>query len=136
MVYCIAAEAGFDALVARDRSQLDQLVEMYVLSRLAEFTVITWRKAIEDPIREWGQLLAYLPEVKKLLGQGPPRAVLLPAPTLTAQNLHSPTDTLGIEARRRKISQNQARKEARAEIRNGLELVGDSPHRFDDLLGH
>ena len=135
-LYCVAAEAGFDALVARDRSQLDQLVEMYVLSRLPGFTVITWRKAIEDPIREWGQLLAYLPEVKKHLRQGPPKAILLPAPTLTAQNLHSPADTLGVEARRRGISQNQAREEARAEIRDGLEIAGDDPHRFDQLLGH
>lgn len=135
MLYCIAAEAGFDALVARDRAQLAQLVEMYVLSRLQDFTVITWRRAVEDPIQEWGQLLAYLPEVKKLLGQRRPKAVLLPAPTLTAQNLHNPIDTLGVEARRRAVSQGQAREEARAEIRDGLEMTGDNPHRFDELLG-
>ena len=28
VLYCVAAQAGFDALVARDRSRLDQLVEM------------------------------------------------------------------------------------------------------------
>lgn len=33
-VYCAAAEGGFDAIVVRDRSQLHQLAEMYVLSRL------------------------------------------------------------------------------------------------------
>jgi len=32
MIYWRAAAAGFDALVARDRSQLDQTLEMYVLS--------------------------------------------------------------------------------------------------------
>ena len=64
-VYCVAAEAGFDALVVRDRSQLDQLAEMYVLSRLRRLTIVTWRKGIEDPMREWGQLLAYLPQVKR-----------------------------------------------------------------------
>lgn len=60
-VYCVAAEAGFDALVVRDRSQLDQLAEMYALSKLKDLTVVTWRKVVPDPVREWGQLLAYLP---------------------------------------------------------------------------
>lgn len=135
VLYCIAAEAGFDAIVARDRSQLDQLVEMYVLSRLTNFTVITWRKAIEDPIREWGQLLAYLPEVKKYLSSRKPRAILLPAPTLTSQNLFNPADTLGIEARRRGISNQQTRNEARGEISDWLAMTDDDPHRFDNLLG-
>ena len=54
VLYCVAAKAGFDALVTRDQAQLNQLVEMYVLSRLKPFTVITWKKPIEDRIREWG----------------------------------------------------------------------------------
>lgn len=53
VLYRLAAQAGFDALVARDRLQLDQLVEMFALSRLRAFTVIPWRKAIDDPVREW-----------------------------------------------------------------------------------
>lgn len=61
-IYCAAAEGGFDGLVVRDRSQLDQLAEMYVLSRLRTLSIVTWRKGIDDPVREWGQLLAYLPE--------------------------------------------------------------------------
>ena len=135
VLYCVAAEAGFDALVARDRAQLDQLAEMYVLSRLAAFTVITWRKPIEDPLREWGQLIAYLPEVKKHLGQGSPKAILLPAPTLTVQNLHDPVETIGIEARRRGVSNRQARQYAVAEMRDWLTMNDQDPHRFDRLLG-
>jgi hypothetical protein len=135
VLYCVAAEAGFDALVARDRSQLDQLVEMYVLSQLEDFTVITWRKAIEDPIREWGQLLAYLPEVKKYLKAGGRRAILLPAPTLSAQNLHDPRDTLGVEAGRRRISNTQARREALSEIDDWLALTDERSDRFDAVLG-
>jgi hypothetical protein len=80
MLYCIAVQAGFDALVARDRRQLDEVLEMYVLSRLRSFAVITWRKAIEDPIREWGQLLAYLPEIKKFLKQPEPEPFSFPRP--------------------------------------------------------
>ena len=67
VLYCRAAEAGFDALVTRDQSQISQPVEMYVLSRLHHFTIVTWKKSVEDPIREWGQLLAYLPDEKILI---------------------------------------------------------------------
>lgn len=135
MVYCVAAEAGFNAIVARDRAQLDELVEMYVLSRLDGFAVITWRRGIDDPIREWGQLLAYLPEIKKHLGPGPGRAIILPAPTLSAQSLHRPAKTIGMQARRRQISTAQAHTEALTEIRDWLGLTGADPGRFDDLLG-
>lgn len=136
VLYCVAVQAGFDALVARDKAQLDQLVEMYTLSRLPRFAVVTWRHAIEDPIREWGQLLAYLPEVKKYLAVRKPLAILLPEPRLSHRNLYDSVETLGIEARRRGISQRQAREEARREMRDWLEMVGDSPDRFDELLDH
>jgi len=139
VLYCEAARAGFNALVTRDEAQLNQLVEMYVLSRLPGFAVITWKKPIEDPIREWGQLLAYLPEVKKRLrnagGRERPMAILLPAPTLTEQNLRRPTDTIGLAAGRRGISQHQARADAVSEIRDWLQMTTRDPHQFDELLG-
>lgn len=135
VIYCVAAQAGFDGLVARDRSQLEQLVEMFTLSRLVGFTVITWRRAIEDPVREWGQLLAYLPEVKKRMREVRPRAILLPEPKLTAENLYDPMTTLGELARRRGISVDQARREALREMRDWLEMTGDDPTRFDAMLG-
>ena len=140
VLYCRAAEAGFDALVTRDQSQISQPVEMYVLSRLHHFTIVTWKKSVEDPIREWGQLLAYLPEVKKLLQRGAmggtrPGAILLPAPTLGAQNVVRAADALGIAARRRQISHKQANDEARAEIRDWLEMTSRSASEFDRVLG-
>jgi hypothetical protein len=110
MVYCLAADAGFDGLVARDRSQLDQLAEMFVLSRFRGFSVITWRKAIEDPVREWGQLLAYLPEVKRRLRQGPGQAILLPSSTLKPDNLHNPADKIRMEAKAQRLSVAQIRR--------------------------
>jgi hypothetical protein len=42
---------------------------MWVLSRLVGFSVVTWRQRIDDPIQEWRQLLAYLPELKKRLAR-------------------------------------------------------------------
>lgn len=134
MIYWRAAAAGFGALVARDRSQLDQTLEMYVLSRLPGFAVITWRKHVEDPIREWGQLLAYLPEIKRVLRQRRPMAILLPAPTLQPVNLINPVDTIGTDATERGISHDQARREVRAEIQRWLETRGLDASEFAPLL--
>jgi hypothetical protein len=113
---------------------------MYVLSRLHHFTIVTWKKSVEDPIREWGQLLAYLPEVKKILQRGAmngtrPGAILLPAPTLSAQNVVRAADAVGIDARRRQISHKQANDEARAEIRDWLQMTSRSESEFDRVLG-
>jgi hypothetical protein len=112
---------------------------MFVLSRLRAFTVITWKKPIEDPVREWGQLLAYLPEVKKRLDQrgrqrGGGGVIFLPAPSLTLANLLSPKDTIGLEANRMGVSNQEARQMALDEIRGWLALVGREPAEYDDLL--
>lgn len=134
-VYCVAAEAGFDALVVRDRSQLDQLAEMFVLSRLKNLSVVTWRKGIDDPVREWGQLLAYLPQIKQRCIESGGRAIMLPAPSLTNQAFFSPGDTVGTEARNRGISVAQVRREARTELVDWLTMNDESTDRFDALLG-
>lgn len=135
MLYCIASENRFDALVTRDRAQLDQPVEMFVLSRLPRFSVITWRKPSHDPVREWGQLLAYLPEVKRRLRESAGRAILLPSPTLTANNFHTPQTTLGTTAKEQGISNREVRTQALSEIADYLADRGLGPSRFDDLLG-
>jgi hypothetical protein len=111
ILYCVAAEAGFNAIVARDRSQLDQLVEMYVLSRLDGFSVITWRRGIDDPIRVGaGKRIA---RYRRVDGDSAP---------------------IGLQARRRGISVGTAPTEARSEIRDWLHLTGADPTRFDELL--
>ena len=133
-VYCAAAEGGFDALVVRDRSQLDQLAEMYVLSRLSSLTIVTWRKGIDDPVREWGQLLAYLPQVKQRCRERGGRAIQLPAPSLTKDSFHDPKQTLSAEARVRKVSVKQVRSDARAEVSDWLRMAGQPVDRFDALL--
>ena len=44
-------------MVTRDRNQLGLPEEMWVLTRV-RLTLVTFRQPIEDPIVEWGQLLA------------------------------------------------------------------------------
>lgn len=135
-VYCAAAEAGYDALVVRDRAQLDQLEEMYALSRLPNLTVVTWRKGVEDPVREWGQLLAYLPQVKQRCLEAGGRAILLPAPSLANDCFHDPKKTLGEEAQKLGMSVTQVRTKAKREMTDWLAITGAHADRFDDLLGH
>lgn len=135
-VYCVAAEAGFNALVVRDRSQLDQLAEMYVLDRLKKLTIVTWRKGVDDPIREWGQLLAYLPQIKQRATEAGGRALQLPVPSLDNRSIYKPGDTIGIEANQRGVSHAEIRREARSEISDWLSISGEAPSRFDDLLRH
>ena len=69
-LYARAAESGFSVLATRDFAQVSQPAEMFMLSRLSTLTVVTWRGGVEDAVREWGQLLAYLPLIRgpKCLG--------------------------------------------------------------------
>ena len=133
-VYCVTAEAGFNALVVRDRSQLDQLAEMYVLSRLRALSIVTWRKGVDDPIREWGQLLAYLPQIRQRSLEAGGRAIQLPVPSLDNRSLYKPGDTIGIEASQRGVSNGEILREARAEITDWLSMSGESTSRFDQIL--
>ena len=133
-VYCLAVESGFDALVVRDRSQLDQMTEMYVLSRLPTLTVVTWRKVVDDPVREWGQLLAYLPQIKTSCMEKGGRAILLPAPTLGPKSYFKPSTALGNESRKQGVSNRQVRDSARQEIADWMQIHGEPPDRFDGIL--
>jgi hypothetical protein len=110
-----------------------------VLSRLRHFTVITWRAGIEDPIREWGQLLAYLPEVKKRLandwsGSKTPDVILLPDPSLSTKNLQDAKEGVAHYADRHSMSVGQARRQAQQELRAWLAANGDDETKFDHLL--
>ena len=134
-LYLRAAQAGFDALVTHDRDQLTQAEELWVISK-TKLSLITWRKPIPDPLREWGQLLAYLPEIRRLIKQHGPSLVLLPTPRLSKKNLEKASNILGILAKEQSVSNQQVKTEARRAVvrelkRRGetelLSLLGESP---------
>lgn len=50
-------------------------------------SVVTWRRSVEDAVTEWGQLLAYMPLVVRLIEREGPRIVLLPEPRLDGHNV-------------------------------------------------
>ena len=125
-MYCAAAEAGFDALVVRDRSQLDQLAEMYVLFALSALTVVTWRKGIDGPVREWGQLLAYLPQVEAAMPRS--RRSCDPAPCAHARATTVFTTPKQPSAPRRIVVMfewGRYQDSQRSEIGNWLDLSGE-----------
>jgi hypothetical protein len=89
LLYVAAAEAGFDAFVCRDLHQFEQREEMVALM-MCGLTMITWTKPIEDPVAEWGQLLAYGPQLVKAM-RAPdyaPAIFQLPAPRLASVEKH------------------------------------------------
>lgn len=107
-----------------------------MLSRLPRLSIVTWRKGIDDPVREWGQLLAYLPDVKRRCLESGGRAIVLPTPSLSNSSFHNPADTIGIEATNRRVSTREIHAAARAEIADWLALSDQPTNRFDRLLRH
>jgi hypothetical protein len=118
-LYLRADEAGFDALVTRDWRQSEQPEELWTLSRTA-LSIVTGRRSIEDPVREWGQLLAYLPEIRRMLDENGPSIVFLPSPRLDRKSLGKATNLLGKLASSLHVSGQQIRDEAREIVQSEL----------------
>ncbi|MXZ85875.1 MAG: hypothetical protein F4Z02_09505 [Acidimicrobiia bacterium] len=123
-LYLRAAEAGFDALVTRDKSQAEQPEEMWVLSQ-TEISVVTWRRPVNDPVLLWGQLVAYLPEIHRLLHDRKSSMLFLPVPRLNRDNLKDPASTLGIRAKQQGVSNQQIRDQARMIVATELRRRGE-----------
>lgn len=134
-VYCEAAWDGFTAVVTRDFSQSAQAEEMLVLSRLQSFHVITWSQRMDDPITEWGQLIAFIPRLLPLLAQRKPAVIQLPVPCIRHNPKAQPKEALGLIAKRRGVANHQMRSEARAFIEEWEASVAMQPGRYSRRLG-
>lgn len=137
VLYCEAALAGFNALVTRDFSQAEQAEEMVCLSRLSDFHVVSWKERMDDPIVEWGQLLAYLPMLRRFIGEHKSQLVFLPRPKLQHnRNVHDPKEFIGAIATSVGESVAQVRHRARDQILDWEENIGANDGRFEQLLGY
>jgi hypothetical protein len=132
-LYLRAEEAQFDALVTRDWRQSAQAEEMWALSH-TNVSVVTWSDPINDAIAEWGQLLAYMTEILKLIQTHGHRIVLLPTPRLNVRNTLRASDALGRLAADEGRSNQQVRREAQIVITEWLERE-DQSNRFAAMLG-
>ncbi len=111
MLYLAAAAGGFHGLVTGDKAQLTQDTELIALS-LTKIALITWRHGDDDPVTRWGQLLAYMPQILKVMEPGKGLVVTIPNPRLNAgsEAVSRPFDL----ARARKVKDNISFSERRA----------------------
>jgi hypothetical protein len=43
-----------------------------------DFSIVTWREQIDDPIEIWGHLIASMPNIRRRIDQDGPRLFVLP----------------------------------------------------------
>lgn len=124
LIYLRAAEAGFTGLVTRDISQLQQPEELLALMR-TDLIIVTWRRPIEDALQEWGQMIAYMPEVlERLEREAKPAIFLLPKPQISVRNIERASSYMGKFAKAQKRSQQQIRDEAEGFMVDELRTQG------------
>lgn len=87
---------------------------------------MSWRRPFNDPVAEWGHLLAYLPQLKRRIERRQPRAVLLPPPRLDKGNEINPRDALNVYAAEQRRAVQQIRQEAEDLVRGYLDATGRS----------
>ena len=119
-VYLLAARGGFDAVVTSDYHQLGLATEMVALD-VANIGLITWRTGGPDVIVLYGQLLAYMPQIRKQLALRRESIVRLPKAHLQpSDSFTTARDVLGAMRRRDHMSYPEHRAAALADMRAGL----------------
>jgi len=131
-LYLRALEAGFHALVTHDFRQSGQADEMWTLTR-TDISVVTWRKPLDDPIVEWGQVMAYLPEIRRVIFQLGPAIVFLPRPQLSKDSLTKATDALAALAKEERRSRREVVHAAEQSVRAWLDRYGQL-ERFEAVI--
>lgn len=121
MVYLVAGKAGFRAIVTHDREQLDT-PEALVALTCSQIGVVTWTRAVEDPVTAWAQLLAYMPQVRRRLEDPRPLVIQIPAPRLGSENVREPDRLLRARAAREKTSYPEIRSRCLREMRDELRV--------------
>lgn len=124
----LAADAdGFDGLISSDYNQLDQDEEVVALA-CTTLSVVTWSAGVNNPVTQWGSLLAYMPQIRAHIEREGPTVFTLPVPRLRADH-HAPTagisrrytSTLGMHA-------NELRSQVLPDMKDELRARG-----LDDL---
>ncbi len=124
MIYLEAELARFTGLVTHDWHQSVQAEEAFAISQ-TKLAVITWREPPDDPVVSWAMVIAYMPEVKRILaGRRDAPFVFLPSPRLDRRHVQKGTEALGKVASELGISNAQARRTAKASILNHLTTAG------------
>ncbi len=116
VIYLEAELSRFTGIVTHDWHQSVQAEEAFAISQ-TKLAVITWREPPHDPVVSWAMVIAYMPEIKKILaGRRDAPFVFLPSPRLPSRNVQKGTEALGRVASELGISNAQARRTAKASI--------------------
>lgn len=131
LIYFEAELARSTGMVTRDWHQTVQVEEAFALTQ-TRLTIVSWREPSEDPIVEWAMLIAYMPEVKKILaGHRVPPVIFLPSPHLDGRHTQKRDEALGVAAKTRGISRQQATREAKTSILDYLDQEGQRQELVD-----
>lgn len=122
LIYLRAAEDGFDSVVTRDWHQIDEPEALWVLGNL-RLVVVSWKRPLNDPVTEWGHLLAYMPQIKVRVERHRPRIILLPRPQLGTDNEVNPREALGKYATDQRRAVAEVRREAEAGVLDHLQRI-------------
>lgn len=115
-----------------DLRQSGQAEEMWALTR-SRLSIVTWRSPEPDPVVAWGQVFAYLPEIRRLIVAHGHSIVLLPRARLTIDQVAKANDELGAIASQEGRSLAEVRREAEQGVREGLDARGEL-ERFEATL--
>lgn len=132
-LYLRADEEGLHALVTGDLNQSGQAAEMWTLTR-TRLSVVTWRHPEPDPVVAWGQVVAYLPEIRRMIREHGDSIIYLPRARLTTQQLGKGNDHLGVIASEEGRSVAEVRRQAEQAVREALAERGELD-RFQNALG-
>lgn len=124
IVHLQADRDGFDGVVTDDWHQLEQDEEVLALEQ-TRLSVITWRKGLNDPVQQWGSLLAYMPQIRRRIEEAGPSIIRLPVPQLPYDSRES---TRGVSYRyaneKRKIKRPTLAREVLPDMIEELEARG------------
>lgn len=131
-LYLRADEEDFDALVTGDLAQSGQSEEMWALTR-TRLSIVTWRDPEDDPVVAWGQVIAYLPEIRRMIRHHGDSIVYLPHARLNRTQIGKANDALGLIASQEGRSTGEVRKQAEQSVRDALDERGELD-RFESVL--
>ena len=94
--------------------------------------MVTWRRPEDDPVVAWGQVIAYLPEIRRMIRDGH-SIVSLPHARLTKKQLGKAGDHLAIIAREEGRAVAEVRHHAEVAVRAAL-AERDELDRFHNTL--
>lgn len=80
MLQLIANDADFTGIVTGDYHSIAQDEEVIALEK-TDLSIVTWKKGIDNPVVQWGSLLAYMPRIKDLIAREGPHVITLPVPS-------------------------------------------------------